>query len=417
MTNGEVRLSRTSQGLLVATDVVPAARSVAAGVWIGVGARDEVDTAAGVSHLLEHLVFKGTRRRSALDIARSVDRCGGDLNAYTTKEYTAFHGRMPRSSAGLLIDLLGDLVGRPLLAPTDVASERQVVLEELAMDDDSPDDVAHRALARALFDPHALARDPAGDRSTVAALTPEGVQEFFATWYRTGNAVVAVAGPIEHDVVLAEVEAAFAEVAVGGERPTRHAPDVLGSPGVEVRADDTEQVHLVWGWRGVSRTDPDREALDVVNHVLGGGLSSRLFDEIRERRGLAYSVFSGTTGYVDTGMVAVYAGTLAEHVTEVVDIVDREIAALIERGITDDELDIAIGYLTGSYELGLDDPGARMARMGGALTTIGEVIPVDEQLRRWRAVDHHAVHRVLDRILAAPRHLVAVGPVHGNMIG
>jgi predicted Zn-dependent peptidase len=324
---------------------------------------------------------------------------------------------VPGLMAKPVIDLLGDLVGRPLLAANDVASERQVVLEELAMDDDSPDDVAHRALARALFDPHALARDPAGDRSTVAALTPEAVQDFFATWYRAANAVVAVAGPIEHQAVLAEVEAAFAEVASGGERPTRHAPEVLGSPGVEVHADDTEQVHLVWGWRGVSRTDPDREALDVVNHVLGGGLSSRLFDEIRERRGLAYSVFSGTTGYVDTGMVTVYAGTLAEHVTEVVDIVDREIAALIERGITDDELDIAIGYLTGSYELGLDDPGARMARMGGALTTIGEVIPVDEQLRRWRAVDHHAVHRVLDRILAAPRRLVAVGPLHGNMIG
>ncbi len=416
-----MQLTRLSNGLVVATDVVPGARSVAAGVWVGVGARDEPQPLAGVSHMLEHLVFKGTRNRTAQDIARSVDRCGGDLNAYTTKEYTAFHGRMPVASQGLLIDLLGDLLARPLLAPDDVASERQVVLEELAMDDDSPDDVAHRALARSLFDPHALGRDPAGERSTVAALSPEAVQQFWSTWYRTGTSVVAVAGPVDHDRVVAQVQEAFDELAEGGVPPQRATPEPLfgtaAGDGPEVHPDDTEQVHLVWGWRGVSRTDPDREALDVVNHVLGGGLSSRLFDEIRERRGLAYSVFSGTSSYVDCGMVTVYAGTLPHHAGEVVEVVDREIASMVAAGVTDEELEIAIGYLTGSYELGLDDPGSRMGRLGGSLITMGEVIPVDEQLRRWRAVDHEAVRRVIDRVFGAPRRLVAVGPVHGNMVG
>jgi predicted Zn-dependent peptidase len=409
--------SRLSNGLLVATDVVPGARSVAAGVWVGVGARDEPSPLAGVSHLLEHLVFKGTRGRSAQDIARSVDRCGGDLNAFTTHEYTAFHGRMPLAAQPLLMDLLGDLLTKPLLAPGDVSSERQVVLEELAMDDDSPDDVAHRALARSLFDPHALGRNTAGDRSTVAALTPEAVRSFFERWYRTSTCVVAVAGPVDHAEVVAQAERAFAELAGGGARPERGAPAPLVGTGSEMYPDDSEQVHLVWGWRGVSRTDPDREALDVVNHVLGGGLSSRLFDEIRERRGLAYSVFSGTARYVDCGSVTVYAGTLPDHVEEVMEVVDREVASLVAHGITDDELDIAIGYLTGSYELGLDDPGARMARLGGALITMGEVITVEEQLRRWRAVDHDAVRRVLARVLEQPHRLVAVGPVRGNMIG
>ena len=410
-----MRCTRLTSGVLVATDVVPAARSVAAGVWVGVGSRDEPEQLAGVSHLLEHLVFKGTARRTAQEISRTVDRHGGDLNAYTTKEFTAFHGRMPVAYQGLLIDLLGDLVTRPLLAPADVVSERQVVLEELAMDDDSPEDVAHRTLARSVFGEHGLGRETAGHRSTIGVMEADDVRRFYERWYATGVSVVAVAGPVDHDEVVAQVDEAFAELRVGGESPRRGAPEGLMASGVEAQVDDSEQVHLAWGWQGVSRTDPDHEALDVVNHVLGGGLSSRLFDEIRERRGLAYSVYSGVSSFVDTGLMTVYAGTLPEHADEVVSLVDSEIATLCERGITDEELEVAVGYLTGSYELGLDDTGARMARLGDALVTVGEVVPIDEQLRRWRAVDHAAVRRVLDRVVASPRRLVMVGPVHGNM--
>lgn len=412
-----MRLTRLSHDLLVATDVVPQARSVAAGVWLGVGSRDEHPQLAGVSHLLEHLVFKGTRHRSAQDISRTVDRHGGDLNAFTTKEFTAFHGRMPAGRQALLLDLLGDLVARPLLAADDVASERQVVLEELAMDDDSPEDVAHRALSAAVFAGHGLGRDTAGQRSTIETMDPADVRQFYGQWYVAGSAVLAVAGPVDHDQVVAQAESAFADMMPGRARPERVGPDPLGSASVDWRPDDSEQVHLVWGWRGLCRTDVDHEALDVVNHVLGGGLSSRLFDEIRERRGLAYSVYSGTSSFVDTGMVTVYAGTLPAHADEVIELVDQEVARLCRDGITDDELDVAIGYLTGSYELGLDDTGARMARLGDSLTTIGEVIPVEEQLRRWQAVDHQAVRRVLERVLEAPHRLVAVGPVHGSMGG
>lgn len=410
-----MRLTRLSSGLLVATDTVPGARSVAAGVWVGVGSRDEAGPEAGVSHLLEHVVFKGTQRRTAQEISRTVDRHGGDLNAYTTKEFTAFHGRMPLSGQELLLDLLSDIVTRPLLAEPDVVSERQVVLEELAMDDDSPEDVAHRALARSVFDAHALGRDTAGERATIASLGPDALGAFYRRWYATRCAVVTVAGPIDHDMVVAQVEAAFTMLPVGGATPARRAPEPLGDDGVEVHLDDSEQVHLAWGWRGLSRTDPDHEALDVVNHVLGGGLSSRLFDEIRERRGLAYSVYSGAASFVDSGMVTVYAGTMPEHADEVIELVDRELGALRRDGISDEELEVAVGYLTGSYELGLDDTGARMARLGDALVTVGEVIPVDEQIRRWRAVDHEAVRRVLDRVFGAPRRLVAVGPVRGSM--
>lgn len=248
-----MRLTRLTSGLLVATDTVPGARSVAAGVWVGVGSRDEAAPEAGVSHLLEHVVFKGTQRRTAQEISRTVDRHGGDLNAYTTKEFTAFHGRMPLSGQELLLDLLADIVTRPLLAEPDVVSERQVVLEELAMDDDSPEDVAHRALARSVFDPHALGRDTAGERATIATLGPDALGAFYRRWYATGCAVVTVAGPIDHDAVVAQVEAAFATLPLGGASPTREAPEPLGDDGVEIHLDDSEQVHLAWGWRAVLR--------------------------------------------------------------------------------------------------------------------------------------------------------------------
>lgn len=410
-----MRCTRLNSGVLVATDVVPAARSVAAGVWVGVGSRDEPAAMSGVSHLLEHLVFKGTQRRTAQEISRTVDRHGGDLNAYTTKEFTAFHGRMPVGQQGLLIDVLGDLVTRPLLDPADVDSERRVVLDELAMDDDSPEDVAHRVLAAEVFGDHGLGRETAGERSTVVGMDPAAVRGFYEAWYSGGVTVVAVAGPVDHDVVVAQVEQAFMDFPAGGTAPVRRPPGALDQTGTQVCVDDSEQVHLAWGWRGVPRTDPDREALDVVNHVVGGGLSSRLFDEIRERRGLAYSVYSGATSYADAGLFTVYVGTLPEHVDEVVTLVDAQLEALCRDGITDDELEVAVGYLTGSYELGLDDTGARMGRLGDSLTTLGEVVPVEEQLRRWRAVDRRSVTRVIERIVSAPHRLVMVGPVHGSM--
>jgi predicted Zn-dependent peptidase len=220
--------------------------------------------------------------------------------------------------------------------------------------------------------------------------------------------VISLAGPIDHDEALQMISKAFAELRPTGAVPVRTAPDVIGDH--QSIDDDTEQVHIVMGGRALPRGDDDREALDVVNHVFGGGLSSRLFEEIRERRGLAYSVYSGVSTYADSGAFQMYAGTQPDHSTEVIDLMRSELDRLVTDGISDDELDVAIGYLTGAFELGLEDTAARMARNGAQLITTGAVRPVDEQVARWAAVDHAAARRAIDRVLATQQIVVTVGP-------
>jgi len=404
----DLRITTLDSGLTVATERVPGTLSVATGVWVGVGSRDEPDHLSGVSHFLEHLLFKGTDTRSAQELARGVDRRGGDFNAFTSKEYTAYYCRLPARHASFCIELLGDVLTRPALRDDDVHGERQVILEELAMDDESPDDVAHRRFAAALFAGHSLGRDPAGDREHVEAITPDDVRAFFAQHYRAETMVVTAAGPLGHDEMLAEIQRCFASASSGGAAPVRSGPP---APGLgEIIEDDSEQVHIVMGGRSLARTDPRREALDVVNHVFGGGLSSRLFEEIRERRGLAYSVYSGVSGYADAGAFQMYAGTQPEHAGEVQSLLLTELQKLVADGITDEELEVAVGYLTGAFELGLEDTGARMARNGGLLLTTGAVRPIDEQVARWATVDQAAVQAVIADVLTEEPIVVTVGP-------
>jgi len=406
------RIVQLPSGLTVAVEPMMSTRTAAIGVWVGVGARDESDREAGMSHFLEHLLFKGSKSRSAIDISQTVDRVGGDINAFTSKEYTAYYCRVPGRLASTGIELLGDVLTDPALRDEDIASERQVILEELAMDDDSPEDVLHRAFASAVFGAHALGRDTAGDRASVLGLSPDGLRAFFADRYRTENTVVAIAGAVDADEVIDQVAKRFDAMPCGDGRTPRTSPDAPPTGSDPIRIDDdTEQVHLMVGGRSLARADADREALDVVNHVLGGGLSSRLFDEIRERRGLAYSVFSSAVSYSDSGVWSVYAGTMPEHADEVGELVARELERLIADGITDDELDIATGYLAGSYEMGLEDSGARMSRLGGQLTLLGEVRSVEAQIERWSAVTHEDVERVVRRVYGAINPVsVALGP-------
>ena len=402
-------ISRLDSGLTIATDRVPGARSVAIGAWVAVGSRDEPAELSGVSHFLEHLLFKGTPTRSATDISRTVDRVGGDINAFTAKEYTSYYCRMPARHAAIGIELLGDVLTRSTISDKDVESERQVILEELAMDDDSPDDVALRTLTKQLFPDHGLGRDTAGERDTVKAISGDDIRQFFAEHYTTGATVVAVAGDVDHGDVVDQVQSALVDMPGGDGRIPRTSPAAAGpSVGID---DDSEQVHLAIGGRSLPRSHVDREALDVVNHVFGGGLSSRLFDEIRERRGLAYSVYSSTSAYADTGAWTVYAGSMPEHAGEVESLIRWEIDRLVSDGISDDELEIAIGYLTGAYELGLEDTGARMSRLGGMLVTLGKVHSVEEQLARWENVSDDDVRRVISSVYGAGEPVtVSVGP-------
>jgi predicted Zn-dependent peptidase len=409
-----LRITQLPSGLTVATESVPGALSIAVGAWVGVGARDEPVELSGVSHFLEHLIFKGTAGRTAREISQTIDRVGGDINAFTSKEYTAYYCRLPARHQELGVGLLGEVLTAPALRDEDVENERQVILEELAMDDDSPDDVAHRVFMHHLFPAHPLGRETAGSAETVEIVTPTDVRRFFGEHYRTESTVVAVAGPLDHDEAVAQVEKAFRDLGEGDGRVPR-AEAGLPATG-EIVEDDTEQVHLVLGMQSIARTDPDREALDVVNHVFGGGLSSRLFDEIRERRGLAYSVYSGVSAYVDSGAFTIYAGTQPGHAAEVAEIIHHQLHAMIKDGITDDELEIAKGYLMGAFELGLEDTGSRMARTAGLLITTAGVRPVAEQVARWSAVTLKDARRAIERVLDQPLTVVAVGPIDATSL-
>jgi len=396
-------------GLTVAVEPMAHTRTVSIGAFVRVGSRNDPATYAGLAHFLEHLLFKGTATRSAIEISQTIDRVGGDINAYTAKEYTAYYCRLPARRADVGIELLGDLLTAPAIRAADVESELHVILDEMAMDEESPDDVIHQAFAKAIFPDHALGWETAGERSTVTAIDQPTVRDWFTNRYRTENTVVSIAGAIDADDVIDRITKAFDGMPEGD---GSMAAEPVGPMGTSVAlVDDTEQTHLLVGGRSLSRTDSAREALDVVNHVFGGGLSSRLFDEIRERRGLAYSVFSSAAAFGDTGVWSVYAGSMPEHADEVASIVRAEMARLVEGGITGDELAIAQGYLTGSYEMGLEDSGARMSRMGGQLTLLGKLINVEDQLDRWSAVTLADTGQVIERVYgAAPPITVTLGP-------
>ncbi|MCB9372073.1 MAG: insulinase family protein [Microthrixaceae bacterium] len=404
-----VRLTTLDNGIRVVTEHMDSVRSVATGVWVGVGARDEPEALSGASHFLEHLLFKGTATRSAQDIAESVDAVGGEMNAFTTKEYTAYYTRLPAAELAFGIELLGDVVAAPAFRPEEVDTERHVILEEILMNEDAPDDRVHTLVFEARYPDHPLGREVLGDAGTIEAMARDDIADFHARHYRPENLVVAAAGLLDHDDVVARVDAALSTLPAGVP-PERTAPSSTPRPLAVLRR-PTEQVHLALAWPGLSQDDPDRYALSVANHVLGGGTASRLFQEVREKRGLAYGVYSSPSSYADTGLVLAYVGTAPMRMGEAVDVVAEVVDGLVGGGVTDTELAVARGYLEGSLVLGLEDSSSRMGRIGSNVCTRGKVIPIEEHLDRIRAVTHDDVARVLGRVFGGERTLAAVGPV------
>jgi predicted Zn-dependent peptidase len=330
------------------------------------------------------------------------------MNAFTAREHTAYYTRLPAAELDFGLDLLTDVLSEPALREHEIDAEREVILEEILLSEDTPDDKVHTILYEALFPDHPLGREVLGSEESIEAMTRGQIAGFFGDHYRPANVVVAAAGDLEHDAVVAGVAPCLASVPPG-DRPSRTAPVEPPEERVVVRK-PTEQAHVALGWRCFDHYDDDRYALGVLNQVVGGGMASRLFQEVREERGLAYSVYSWTSSYVDAGVFSVYAGTSPSKVDEVLKVVDGELARIVEGGITEEEREVAVGYLVGSMVLGLEDSGSRMARLGRSLTTRGEVIPVDEHISRIHAVTLDDVDRVIERVLAQPRVLAAVGP-------
>ena len=403
-----IRTETLPCGLALATERMEDARSVCIGFWVGTGSRDEDDSLAGASHFLEHLLFKGTDDRSASAIAEAVDEVGGDFNAFTTKEYTSFYIRLLAEDVELGLDILSDIMWRPALRTEDLDAERQVILDEILMHADEPADEAAEQSSALLFPGHPLGREVLGTESSVSAMTTDRIRDFFGHHYLPANMVVAVAGDFDHDSFAGGLSRR-AGSSGGGTTPTRIGPDDRVTP-LAVTRRATEQAHVVVAARSVDRNHPSRYALAVLNHVLGGGLSSRLFQEIRERRGLAYSVWSERVAYRDAGFLSVGLGTAPEHVAEVLDIVTEQLAALGEDGITERELAIAKGNLRAETLLACEDSGARMSRIGAGMLLHGEVLTVDEVLARVGALTVDDVHEAARTLVAAPRTLSVVGP-------
>ena len=404
-----IRSSRVDDGLVVVTERMPEVRSISAGFWVGTGSRDEEVGFSGSSHFLEHLLFKGTPTRSARQIAEQVDAVGGDLNAYTTKEYTAFYVRLLHDSLELGLDILCDILWSPAFRENDVEAERQVILEEILMRADEPADLVHDVFAQALFPDHPVGRDVLGDESSIESMTRDDIAGFHARHYRPGNVVFAAAGRLEHEFIAEEVARRFSG-APGGGPPSRSAP-VTDPRALTVDRRETEQVHLVVGMRGLDRHDEDRFPLAVVNQVLGGGASSRLFQTIREERGLCYSVYSYRTAYQDSGALAVYAGTTPRRAGEVLAVVHEELDRICAEGVTAFELEVAKGHLLGEMALSLEDSAARMSRIGRSQLVRGSVPSMDELAARISGVTLDDAARVVGRVLANPRVLAVVGPV------
>lgn len=407
-----VRLTRIDGGPTVVTEHMPGSLSATTGVWVGVGSRDEAPEQSGCSHFLEHLLFKGTAERDALSIAQSIDAVGGEMNAYTTKEYTTFYTRTMAEDAEMSLGILCDILSRPLLADTDVDSERKVILEEIAMRADEPADLVHDIVHEALFPDHALGRDTAGTAETVTATSASHIRSFMDSTYTPGTIVVAVAGNVDHDRTVEQVRRSLVRPNGAG-IPKRAAPGLAPIPRTVVE-EDTEQAHLVVAFPGMTRDDPDRYAFSVLDHVLGGGMSSRLFHEIRERRGLAYSVYSYRAPYQDAGFFGIYAGTAPQRATEVLDLIAAEIDRLRADGLSDDELSRAKGSVRGGTALGLEDSGSRMSRIGRTQLLMAEIQPVEELLRRTEAVEHADIHRAVERLLSSSPSLAVVGPFSGD---
>ncbi len=408
MTDPEIRRSELASGVRVVTERMPEARSVSVGMWFAVGSRDEPDPIAGASHFLEHLLFKGTENRSARGIALAVDAVGGEMNAYTSREHTAYYLRLPTSELDPGLRLLADVVSEPAFRPHELDAEREVIVEEILMSEDTPDDLVLTALYESLFPDHPLGRETLGSRDTVEKMDRADVAAFHDHWYRPANLVVAAAGDLHHDEVLAAVDGLFDGGPVG-EAPFREAPR-YGLEPLVVLDRPTEQAHIAMGWRGLPVDDDDRYALWIANHVLGGGMSSRLFQEIREERGLAYTVFTAPSSYSDAGSLMLYTGTAPSRLEELLDVTDTVITGLLDEGITAEEHHVAAGYLEGSMLLGLEDSGSRMSRLGSGLVARDDVISVDEHVERIRSVTGDQVHAVLRRVLAGPRAVAAVGP-------
>ncbi|MFB6953269.1 M16 family metallopeptidase [Streptomyces niveus] len=414
---GTVRRTTLPGGLRVVTESLPSVRSATFGIWVQVGSRDETPTLNGATHYLEHLLFKGTVKRSALDISSAIDAVGGEMNAFTAKEYTCYYARVLDTDLPLAIDVVCDMLTGSLIEAEDVDAERGVILEEIAMTEDDPGDCVHDLFSRTMFGDTPLGRPVLGTVDTVNALDRARIARFYKKHYDPTHLVVAAAGNVDHDTVVRQVSRAFEKAGALSRTdavpvaPREGRRDLRTAGRVDLLDRKTEQAHVVLGMPGLSRTDERRWALGVLSTALGGGMSSRLFQEVREKRGLAYSVYSYTSGFADCGLFGVYAGCRPSQVHDVLKICRDGLDQIASEGLSDEEIGRAVGQLSGSTVLGLEDTGALMNRIGKSELCWGTQMSVDDMLARIAAVTPDDVRAVARDVLGQRPSLSVIGPL------
>lgn len=413
-----VRRSVLPSGVRILSEAVPGARSTTIGYWVAVGSRDEHPETYGSTHFLEHLLFKGTTTRSALDIAVAFDAVGGEHNAMTAKEYTCYYAKVQDRDLPMAVEVLADMFTSSVIDPVEFENERGVILEELAMADDDPSDVASERFFEAVLGEHPLGRPIGGNPDTIQAVTRDAVWSHYRENYRPQDLVITVAGAVDHDELVRGVTAALERAGwdLGVEAPPVPRRDAQadsierGSPLVVVQR-PLEQANIIAGVPGIAAADERRPTLAVLNSVLGGGMSSRLFQEIREKRGLAYSVYSFTPSYSDAGLFGIYAGCSPAKAAQVAELMLGEFARIAEGGVTADELARAVGQLSGASALALEDSDTRMSRLGRSELTLGEFTDLDESLRRIATVTTDGVRELAAELVTRPLSIAAVGTI------
>ncbi|WP_315914714.1 pitrilysin family protein [Arthrobacter sp. lap29] len=416
-----VRRSVLPGGVRVLTESMPGQRSATIGFWVGVGSRDESEGQHGSTHFLEHLLFKGTKRRTALEIASAFDEVGGESNAATAKESTCYYARVLDTDLPMAIDVIADMVTSAVIDPNELEQERDVILEEIAMDGDDPTDVAHEKFVAAVMGEHALGRPIGGTPEVIKAVPRESVWEHYQKHYRPETLVITAAGGLDHDVVCTLVLDALRtagwsldEGVVPVPRRASDPTSITGTAGLLVVNRQVEQANIILGCPSLRATDPRRFVMSVLNSILGGGMSSRLFQEIREKRGLVYSTYSFASSYADAGYFGMYAGCAPAKVGQVIGLLEAELEKLAEHGVSDEELRKALGQLSGGIVLALEDSGSRMSRLGRAELVTGEYFDIDESLSRVRQVTAAEVQDLARELAAAPRTITVVGPFEEN---
>jgi predicted Zn-dependent peptidase len=385
-------------GLRLLTESMPHVRSVTIGVWLTRGSRHESDARSGIAHFVEHMLFKGTDSRSAEDIAQSIDSIGGQLDAFTAKEYASYYIKVLDEHLPLAVDLLADIVLRPAFAADEIEREKKVILEEIKMVEDTPDDLVHELFTQYFWENHPLGRPILGSKETVEALTQEALREYFGDAYVGSNIIVSAAGNIEHAQVRALVERAFARIAATGEPLNGTPPAVV--PQVITRTKELEQSHVCLGTTCYPQKHDDRYVSYILNTVLGGSMSSRLFQNVREKRGLAYSVFSGISAYRDAGNLTIYAGCANDAVEEVVDLCVAELRGLKQAQVSDAELRRAKDHLKGSLMLSLENTASRMSHLARQEIYFERHFSLDETLAGVEAVSADDIVRVAHELFS-----------------